>query len=184
MRKYEMTAMITGNTSDVEVPVVFDRVQKILEDSGATSIERVDIGKHKLAYKTKNDQFGHYAVFVYECEPANMPIIEQKTRLNKEMIRFVFERYIADRYKKQPVIADSPLIKASREREREERTERGERHSYNERAERIVDVVVPMFAVSSAPVATKVETLSKEIDLEDIDKKLDELLQGDLTPII
>lgn len=182
-----MTAIITGNTPDTDVSAVFDRMKKILDESGATSIDRLDVGKHKLAYKTKNEQFGHYAVFVFECDPAAMPVIEQKSRLNKDLVRFVFERYIYNRYKKPPVVADSPLIKASREREREERAERGERQNHGgdrgERVERSADVVVPVFAPSATVVSTKVEPI-KEIDLEDIDKKLDELLQGDLTPTI
>lgn len=190
MRKYEITAVLAGTTPDTEVAGLFDRVQKILADAGATDLERLDLNKHKLSYKINQNTHGHFAAFTFSADPAAVKVIEQKIRLANEVIRFSIELFVSDRYKKNPMIADNPLIKASREREREERgeRERGERSERAERPDR-AEASVPVFtetsksAADAAPTIQKIEE-SKPIDLAEIDKKLDELLQGDLTPSV
>ncbi len=170
MRTYELTAVFAGTISDTDVIEAADRVQKIITDAGATTPVQLAMGKHKLSYTIQNNAFGNYIVYTFDCEEAASRTIQQKLRLSKDVIRFVVEVHVPERLKRTPQIADNPLIKASREKEREERFEREDR---GDRAPRLQEDKVEIQKEESAPV-----------DLAEIDKKLDQLLSGDLTPAV
>lgn len=174
MRKYELTAVFAGTISDTDFDAAVIRVQKILEDAGAANVERAELGKHKLQYEVKNNKFGHFATFTFEGEPAVVAVISNKLKLSKEVLRFVTEAFNAARLKRQPQIADTPLIKASREKDREEREGGREDRGGNS------GVFAPGHIEKSEPAPAT----DKPVDLEEIDKKLDQLLQGDLTPAV
>ncbi len=192
MRKYELTAVFAGTISDSELEAAGNRVQKLIETSGAVNIERAVLGKHKLSYEIKDNKYGSFLTFTFECEANAVAAMSNKLKLSKEVVRFVIQAFDAARLKRTPQIADNPLIKASREKEREDRDrERGERYEQrssggNDRAEREDrNTTAPIFAsghVEKDVIAQAVNDMP--VDLEEIDKKLDQLLQGDLTPTV
>jgi ribosomal protein S6 len=195
MRKYELTAVFAGTISDTELEAAGNRVQKLIEDAGAVNLERVALGKHKLSYEVKNNKYGSFAVFTFDAEASSVGAMSNKLKLSKEVVRFVVQLFDAARLKRTPQIADNPLIKASREKEREDRDrERGERYEQrsagggdrSERGEREDrNTTAPIFAsghVEKDVIAQAVNDMP--VDLEEIDKKLDQLLQGDLTPTV
>lgn len=176
MRKYELTAVFAGTISDTDFEAAVIRVQKILEDAGAANVERAELGKHKLQYEVKNNKFGHFATFTFEGAPEVAAVISNKLKLSKEVLRFVTETFNAARLKRQPQIADTPLIKASREKDREERDNReGGRDDRGNPG---------VFAPGHTDKPEPAPASDKPVDLEEIDKKLDQLLQGDLTPAV
>lgn len=178
MRKYELTAVFAGTISDSELESAVTRVQKLIEDAGAANVERAELGKHKLSYEVKSNKYGSIATFTFEGEGETANVITAKLKLSKDVVRFVVELFNAARLKRQPQIADTPLIKASREKEREERAERGERGGDRE------DRGAQVFAAGHTEKPEPAPADDKPVDLEEIDKKLDQLLQGDLTPTV
>lgn len=180
MRKYELTAVFAGTISDSELEAAGNRVQKLIEDAGAANIERAELGKHKLQYEVKNNKFGSIVTFTFDGEGNTANVITAKLKLSKDVVRFVCELFNAARLKRTPQIADTALIKASREKEREERDrERG--GDRNDRDDRGVGQV---FASGHTEKSEPAPATDKPVDLEEIDKKLDQLLQGDLTPTV
>lgn len=173
MRTYELTAVFAGTISDTDVAAACDRVQKIITDAGAASVVRAELGKHKLSYPINKNAYGMFVVFTFDSEDAASHVIQQKLRLLKDVIRFVVEIHVPARLKRTPQIADNPLIKASREKEREERMEREDRGG-----QQFVS------AREDKPEIQKPEELTAPVDMAEIDKKLDQLLQGDLTPAV
>ncbi|OGH62116.1 MAG: hypothetical protein A2848_01410 [Candidatus Magasanikbacteria bacterium RIFCSPHIGHO2_01_FULL_50_8] len=188
MRKYELTAVFSGTISDTDLGLAVDRVQKLLTDAGAVTPERGQLGKHKLQYEIDGNKFGHIETFTFECETGSASVISKKLKLSKEVVRFVLESFNAARLKRQPQIADTALIKASREREREERENaRDDRRGGGERntGDRADHSPAPMlFAAGHVEKSEPAPAHDKPVDLEEIDKKLDQLLQGDLTPAV
>ncbi len=185
MRKYELTAVFAGTISDTDMAAALGRVQTIISETGATDVVTAQIAKHRLSYLIDGNQFGHIVTFTFEAEPAIAQKLQKKLGLVSEIIRFNLELFVAERLKRTPQLADNPLIKASREREREERQDRSERADRPERQERTNTdhlVFATNHGTSQVEMAQSVE--DKPIDLEEIDKKLDQLLQGDLTPTV
>jgi ribosomal protein S6 len=178
MRTYELTAVFAGTISDTDVAAACDRVQKIITDAGAASVTRAELGKHKLSYPINKNTYGMFVVFTLECEDAASHAIQQKLRLSKDVIRFVVEIHVPARLKRTPQIADNPLIKASREKEREERMEREDRGERGSGPQHFAS------AREAAPEIQKMEEPVAAVDMAEIDKKLDQLLQGDLTPAV
>lgn len=174
MKKYELTVVLRGTLSDTEAPNTFQHIQDLLSGIGCMEIDFKELGKHRLAFSIKQNQFAHYGQFVFSVESVIAHTLRGKLQLEADIIRFALEDFAPARHKKQAVIASSPLIKTDRTDEDRERA-RAEREE--------VRVAEPVFS-SAAPIATKQTEPAKEIDLAEIDKKLDELLQGDLTPAI
>ena len=173
MRKYELTAVFAGTISDTDFDAAASRVQKLLEDAGAANVERAELGKHKLQYEVDKNKYGHFAHFIFDCDASVANVISHKLKLSKEVMRFVVETFNAARIKRQPQIADVILIKASREKEREERDNREDRGGNSSG-----------FAAPHVEKSEPAPALEAPADLEEIDKKLDQLLQGDLTPAV
>lgn len=185
MRMYELTTICSGSISDSEIVSAWDRVQKVLTDAGATDVQQTLLGKIKLQYPIADQSHGHAAHFLFSTEPAASHTIQQKLKLTNDVIRFVIEVHVPARVKKQPQIADTILLKASRrEREKDKDEERGEGHTAREARDTRVEV--PVFAATHAAPSMDIQQKAeqKEVNLAEIDKKLDELLAGDLTPTI
>lgn len=180
MRKYELTAVFAGTISDSELEAAGNRVQKLIEDAGAANIERAELGKHKLQYEVKNNKFGNVVTFTFDGEGNTANVITAKLKLSKDVVRFVVELFNAARLKRTPQIADTALIKASREKEREER----DRERGGERSDRDDRGAGQVFAAGHTEKSEPAPANDKPVDLEEIDKKLDQLLQGDLTPTV
>ncbi len=178
MRKYELTAVFPGTIPDTELGAAVDRVKKIITDSGIASVEPVELGKHKLSYPIGENKFGHLVSFVFETEPAVAAAFQKKLNLSKDVVRFAMELFVGARFKRQPQIADNPLIKASREKEREDRAERSDRG--NDRDDRGSAV----FAAGHVASGEIQKMDDKPVDLAEIDKQLDKILEGDLTPSV
>lgn len=176
MRKYELTAVFAGTISDTDVEAALARVQSVITEAGATNVVLENLGKHHLMYQINLNSFGHYASFVFEAESPVTAKINGKVRLNPEVLRFAIELHNEKRHKRTPQIAETVLIKASREKERYEERERPERE---ERA-----AATPAVFPAGHTEKTDEKSDEKPVDLEEIDKKLDQLLKGDLTPSV
>ncbi len=185
MKTYELTVICAGSTSDTDIPASWDRVQKVLTDAGATNVQAAPLGKFKLQYSIKDNTHGHVSTFTFNSEPAASQVIQNKLKLTADVIRYAVEVFAPARIKKTPQIAEIILLKTAR-RERERDEERGERRETQDRAADVARVAVPVFATSRTDTTMDVQQKEevKQVNLEEIDKKLDELLAGDLTPTI
>lgn len=183
MQLYELIVVLTGTISDTDVSEALGRVEKIVEAAGGTEIRHEEHGKHRLAYPIGANHYGHYVTVYFTAEPTTVVTIQQKLRLTKEVIRFVLEDFVVARHKRPAQIASSPLVRGEKDRDHEERESRGF-------AESARPVYTGTTSKGEAPVtAAVIEEIkiqepkeeTKSVGLEEIDRKLDELLEGGLS---
>lgn len=147
MQTYELMYVLGGDLTEAEFAPHRARVEKHLTDSGATISRNESAGKIKLAYPIGAHRFGNYFLVWFQAEPAIMKKISNLLRLDTDLLRQVVVR--ADEV--NPLTATFALqVKEEPPRSREERP--------------------------AAPIQERPAVAAPEMSMEDIEKKIDEML--------
>ncbi len=159
MQKYELLLVLPGTLDENESEEKAGEILKIVkEHSGET--ELVKMGKNRLAYPIKQIRYGYFYTIIFSAEADSLKILHEKLGLMRELLRAVITRFKikyapsatpAYGYSREDLGVDSrPVVFEKREEKKEE-----------------IKAEVP---------AIKTETRKTTLDLKDIDKKLDEIL--------
>ena len=149
-KHYELTWILPGTFTDEENKPINDEVIALLQEKGALNFSGlVALGKKKLAYPIGQHRHGSYYVIEFDLLPILLPIVQRFLKLNQQLVRFLI---VVKNKLAAEEIAKQELSRQKRTRAKE--TEK----------------------------VTKETTKTKEankISLEDLDKKLDEILSED-----
>ena len=146
MKHYEILYIIPHSFTDEEAPVVGEKVKEMIIAEGGQITLEDTLGKKKLAYPIKNIHHGYYILYEFDLEPEKLKTIKDKLTLTAEVLRFM----IVTKKKK----TSKDLLK---EKEIAEKIEAKKEKTEKEEAE-------------------KEKATKPKVDLKDLDKKLDELL--------
>ncbi|PIT87733.1 MAG: 30S ribosomal protein S6 [Candidatus Magasanikbacteria bacterium CG10_big_fil_rev_8_21_14_0_10_40_10] len=169
MKKYELILSLPGTLDDKEVEqevqVVLETVKKISVDPQVNNL-----GKIRLAYPINQIRYGYYYSVVFNAEENDAAKLNRDLQLNKNLLRAVLNVYNEKVKPRQSLnISGMPPIKKDKEAEVKEKM------SLN-------DVMTDQETTEEVVAKEKTEN-KKEVNIDDIDKKLDEILEnGELTP--
>ena len=148
--QYELFYLVAGS-KEGELGRIKEAVKKIVVEEGAVFEPKETTEKRRMAYKVKHETFGIYSAQRFSLEDKDkFRAINRKLNLYPEILRFIISR--SD---------ELPEL-----RSREERIEASTRVS---RREKIVEIIKPVKE-------EKVKVTEKKASEEDIDKKLEEIL--------
>lgn len=159
MKKYELLMTLPGTLDDTGVAEGVQAVVEVIKGYGQEP-EVNKLGKIRLAYPVKQIRYGYFYSLVFEADAPNVSVINDKLRLNQNLLRAIISIYdpkIKDR--QRLFIASQPTI----------RTEIKEKMS-------LADVMEDKKDEAKVKQATMADGSS--IDLKDIDKRLDEILDS------
>jgi len=146
--QYELFYLVAGS-KEGELGKIKEAVKKIVAEEGGVFEPKETTEKRRLAYAVKHETFGIYNALRFGLEDKDrFRVINKRMNLNPEVLRFIISR--AD---------ELPELKS-----REERIAAGEQAIRRERQAEAKKIV---------PEPKKV---SKPSEKEDIDKKLEEIL--------
>lgn len=91
MNQYEI-AILFDPDLEVDLEKATSRVEKILNDNGATITNTDNWGKRKLAYQIKGHDQAIYFFYTAEIPGANLQKIESILNITDEVIRFLITR--------------------------------------------------------------------------------------------
>lgn len=149
MRKYEIIYIVPSKYTDAELDGVVGKVNGILKESGAELSDTYQLGKRRLAYPIDHQRNGSYMLTHFEAEPKSLLKMDQTLRLTDEVLRHMI-------VERDPLLTQMPSFNETDER-------RGEESRAHERR--------------TAPAAPKsAPTKPKDVNMEELDKKLDEIL--------
>ncbi len=150
MKKYELLLVLPGTLDDKEVA---NHSQEVLElvKAGAQDVEMNNLGKMRLSYPIKQIRYGYYYTVVFNAEPKDVKILEEKLRLRTDVLRGIITHFNTN------ITAAKKIA-----------------YSTNELG------VTTMIEKTAANDQAKEE--KKEVDLKDIDQKLNEILDNGLIP--
>ena len=161
MKHYEILYLVSGSVPETEVGGIQTEVADWITKTGAKLTKQEPWGRRKLAYAVKNEKYGYYTAVEFDAEENSLQQLGKQLTLAKTIMRFLL-------IDKKPMSAKEMLLQ-----------ERAQKRAHARAAQQETCGVR-----SDRPAAgTKQDQPAKKdpkISLEDLDKKLDELLDTDI----
>ncbi len=147
---YELLYIIPAIYAEDELKNVTTKVEALIKEEGAEITKSEVAGKLKFAYPIKSYNVGYYLLVLFNAEGENLKKINRALQLEKDVLRHMITT--ASAAKKEVKIKEYAEIDPSERK----------------------------FQTRTAPVMRDKERDKDKIKLEDIDKKLDVLLEKDI----
>jgi len=151
-KHYELTFIVSGNLAETEQPDILTKIKTLLETPGAQIVKQEELGRRKLAYPIKHLKHGFYYCWCFNLLPQKLLALSHELKLETQLLRFLI---VNKRQKTAAEIAQQEKIKARRVKDK---------------------IVEETKAKEVAKEAATEKSKKPKISLEDLDKKLDELL--------
>ncbi len=172
MQNYELLFVLPGTLTEVEVKPLVEKVKEIVETGGGKEYTAEDMGKSRLAYPMKHIRYGYFQVAHFQAETKAVVAIEKKLRLVNNLLRVLIKKY--DPTKKvqkitfsdqavteQPVVISAPPAELTEEK----------------------GASLNMQTKPMAKEEKRVKKSVTKVSLDEIDKKLDEILEIDIDKV-
>ena len=102
-----MLVIVDARPTDEEIAELLTKLGETLTGLGADVTKMENWGKRRLAYDTKKQREGTYAVFEVLAEPSMVKEFERQLRLNEGVLRFLSTR-VPIRKKVRPAKTQEP----------------------------------------------------------------------------
>lgn len=161
MKPYELLYIVPAVMTDAEAEAVSAKVSEMISAVGGNIIRTQSLGKIKLAYAINRQKYGFYILTHFDADPATIAKLENALRLHEHVLRHQLigrpagaenKTYKLEAY--QSPINEEGFAPRRLERETKRRPNQP--------------------AVSAAPLAKS----GPEMTIEELDKKLDAILEG------
>lgn len=149
---YELLYIISNQFSEDEAKKIADKTKQSIEKRGAKITLSEDWGKKRFAYPIKNLHYGYYELMEFDIEGEKMNAIDRELRMSNEILRHqIISKKVktAEQIAKQKKISEKIAARAEAEEEKEIIKEKDK------------------------------EKDKDKIGLEDLDDKLDKILETD-----
>lgn len=150
MQHYEMLYIISPNFSDEQQAKISAELSALIKNEGGAVTAAEIIGSKKLAYPIKKAAAGFYHRLEFDLEPSKLINIQRKGGLMTEILRFII--VIKNKVTARPMAAIRPKPAEAP-------------------APRIFKKTPPKEGLKEKP---------KKVSIEELDKKLDEILKDDV----
>ena len=192
---YELFCILPGTLTEEESNAKIQSILDIMKENGAEDVKTKEGGKSRLAYPMKHIRYGYFYTILFTTDTTQIATIKEKLRLVTDVLRSIIHVYNEEEYNKKE--AKIQKMKQRSERFSQKKVEKQEAPK-EERKPVKKEGVKP---AAEAPTETKADVKEeakeesapqeevvpkveeKKQDIEDINKKLDEILEKDLTDI-
>lgn len=164
MNTYELLYIIPTQYSETEITGVEKTVSGLIEKAGGEISKTKNLGKIKLAYPIKKSAYGTYVLVFFQAEPSVLKELNRNLRIAEEVLRHVIvtvspaaqeKEYLLEAYT-APLGEDGMPIRRKKP-------------------------LAKKSAVAIAPPAPIKSSEASSLSLEELDKKLDEILEQDFS---
>jgi small subunit ribosomal protein S6 len=147
---YEFVGIIPGGLAETEVGPVMKEVADLFAAQNAEIAYQENLGRRKMAYPIKHLRHGYYFLIEFHLETAELMEIERRLKLNEQVLRYL-------------IIKSSPKTREEREKQKTRQQSESDRRDK------------PKKTIQEK--TTQEKTEEAKISLEELDKKLDEILE-------
>ncbi len=159
--KYEILYILSSAFSDTEVADEQKKVAALIEEAGGQISRDEVLGKIKLAYPINKQRHGTYVLVHFEAETSAISPLEEKLRLSDEILRHTIAKMVpGTEDKKYELASYVPPISA-------------EGKTTKPRPKLTTPKIAP-------PPPSKPAETAPKMSVEELDKKLDEILESDV----
>ncbi|MFH0779718.1 MAG: 30S ribosomal protein S6 [Parcubacteria group bacterium] len=169
--RYELTYIVPIKYLDNELQTVISKVTKLVKDSqGSIAVDNV-IGKQRLSYPINGVFQGTYVALEFEMPSGELKKIENQLKLMPEVLRFLVVK------KRVKTAAESRREQQIQEKLRKDKEkELAKLEEENLSGLKKIEADEEKAAEAAKPSANE----KPKVSLEDLDKKLDEILKEDV----
>lgn len=172
MQHYELLCVLPGTFSEEEVKPVVEQITSAITTAGGTEVQVEPTSKSRLAYPMKHIRYGYFQLVYFQAEPKAVPAIEAKLRLVDGLLRVLVHKHDpANKPKEHMTLVGIANPVAAR---KEEAAAPQDPAMATQKVRR-----APEKKAEEKP-AEPTETKAEAVNLDDINKKLDQLLEDDI----
>lgn len=157
MQHYELLFILSVKLNEEGQKKAIKSVLDLIKKEGGQVTKHEDWGKRRMAYQMKSERHGHYFLLEFDLMPDQLKNIERVFKLTPEILRYITVK---------------GKIKTKEQIEKEKRIQE---RRLAEEEEKIKEKIA---AVEKVP--KKRPPKEKRLSLEELDKKLDEILKEDI----
>lgn len=163
MPTYELLFILPGTLNDKEVSARSEEIASLVKEFGS-DIELQPIGKNRLAYPIKQIRYGYFFTITFKAEAPAVKKLESRLSLTRDLLRAMVTHFNTGLTAAQKIAysTDSSGVTTM--------TERAPGWGGEQK--------VPAAAEAEAVAAAR--SAGKELNMEEIEKKLDDLMSGDV----
>ena len=163
MNHYELLVILPGKLSETEIPGAENTLREFCRASGLSISREEPLGKRKLSYDIRGEQYGYYHVLEGDAEPATIEDLAKRLTRSPDILRHAI-------YEK-PVKSQAAQERETKLRERVAHA-RATKAATAARAS--AETMTKTMPTTAVPHATPLPT--ETVDVAALDQKLDELL--------
>jgi len=195
MNHYELLFVSPGTLSENETEPLVNKIKTIIEKNGGQKLTVAELEKRRLAYPMKHIRYGYFGLAYFEAEPEMVKKMEAGFVLDRDFLR-TFVKKINPKthtlreinFGQVPTVGTETQPSASVRKSQEEEFATINKKTEIEETPEVEEVREEIFddeELSKEKKSVKKSTVKKEekINLDDIDKKLDEILDIDLNKV-
>jgi small subunit ribosomal protein S6 len=163
MKHYELFYLASAQVPENQLETIQDEISGWITKLGGSVTKRESWGRKKLAYPVNKEKFGFYLLNEFDLDSLKLAELQKDLRLHKLIMRYLL-------LDKKPMSAKELLMQENAKRRALTRSQ-GTDVRPGKRTE------VPATSNEENTTASKKEA---KISLDDLDKKLDELLDTEM----
>lgn len=172
MTHYEMLVVLPGTLTEIEAKPVIATIKETAEKYGATELSLHDMGKSRLAYPMKHIRYGYFYILQFTAAETDVQEVQARVRLIGNVLRLTLRTYDpATQTVNASTLSITPLSSVVNLDEVAPTARETVRDSRRETAK-------PVVAATE-----EVEVKAKDVSMEEIEEKLDQILEKDLTAV-
>lgn len=174
MQQYELLYIVPTQFTDDEIPEIEKKVGALVEKVGGKVVSSTNLGKIRMAYTIKKIRHGSYILAYFDAEGEAIAELDRQLRLTDEVLRHtILDRpENADPTKFELTSYVAPLTEEAKKAAPSKKKPRVERPKAAAPATAPAEIAPP------APSATSSE--ESKMSMEELDQKLDKILEGDI----
>lgn len=168
MKGYELLYIVGTQFTDQEIAGIQSKIDEMLTQVGAKVLKTQNLGKIKLAYPIKKIRHGSYVLSYFDAEPPVIMDLNRRLGLAEEILRHTLLERSTGALERTVELTSyvAPLSE-------EAKSEREIKRSYTKPEPR----KAPKLQIAP-PVPVSIE--GSTMTMEELDQKLDKILEGDI----
>ena len=180
MKHYELLCVLPGTLAEADLAPATAAISTVLSESGITDVKIEDKGKSRLAYPMKHIRYGYFYHFTFQAEPQQITEIQEKLRLNRQLLRALVTVFDPERR----VQMEEAIAKSQAQQEKQKREIPAKATPEKKEAPAAAPETPAAEAKEeTADAEAKTTEQPAEATIEQLDKKLDEILDKTLETV-
>lgn len=182
MSKYELLLVLPGTLDDNEVAA---RSEEIVQEIKALAqdVEVTTMGKNRLAYPIKQIRYGYYFAITFKAATKDVKILEKKFSLTRDILRAGISHWRSELSPQQKLAYTTGQMQPERVETESVAVVQPTTPAVQPVQRNLAEEMATIVPADKAPVEEskpKVTKKAEELDMDAINKKLDDLMSGDV----